>query len=327
MTDPADGNIQPAQILKDFVDHEALPGTGIAPAAFWAGLARIVADFAPRNAALLARRDALQAEIDAWHAAHRGRPVEQDGYTAFLREIGYLLPAPPHVGVSTENVDAEIARIAGPQLVVPVNNARYALNAGNARWGSLYDALYGTDAIADDDGAARGRGFNPVRGARVVARAKAFLDTAIPLRAGCHADATGYTIADGQLRVATAAGGTTLAEPAQLVGWQGEAASPTAIVLAHHGLHLELRIDRTNPIGRTDPAGLADVVLESAVTTIMDCEDSVAAVDAADKVEVYRNWLGLMNGTLTAAFEKDGRTLHRRLNPAPPGPSPCPDAA
>ena len=315
MTDPAAGDLQPAPILRDFVDHEALPGTGIAPAAFWAGLARIVAVFAPRNAALLARRDTLQAELDAWHIAHRGRPADPAAYTEFLTAIGYLQPTPPPFQVATDNVDAEIASIAGPQLVVPVNNARYALNAGNARWGSLYDALYGTDAIADDAGAARGRGFNPVRGARVVARARQFLDTAIPLAAGHHADATSYTIAGGHLAVATPTGENTLADPAQLVGWQGEPAAPTAIVLRHHGLHLELRINRTHAIGRTDPAGLADVVLESAVTTIMDCEDSVAAVDAADKVEVYRNWLGLMNGTLAVAFEKDGRTLHRRLNP------------
>jgi malate synthase len=307
----AAADLKVARILKDFVDTEALPGTGLSPEPFWAGLSALIASFAPRNAALLAHRDHLQSLIDGWHAQHRGQPIDAAAYTAFLREIGYLQPPPPPFSVATENVDAEIAHIAGPQLVVPVNNARYALNAGNARWGSLYDALYGTDALPEDDGAGRGRGYNAVRGARVVARARAFLDSAAPLAHGSHAGCTGYSIVVGAL----SAGGVALADPAQLVGWTGDAAAPTTIVLRHNGLHLELRIDRQSPIGATDPAGLADILLESAITTIMDCEDSVAAVDAADKVDVYRNWLGLMTGKLAVAFEKDGRTLHRRLNP------------
>ncbi|HEY2133774.1 MAG TPA: malate synthase G [Acetobacteraceae bacterium] len=315
MNDQAASDIQVAPVLKDFVDNEALPGTGLPAGAFWAGFSRIVAAFAPRNAALLARRDELQTQIDNWHTQHRGKPADHAAYLQFLREIGYLLPAAPVFSVATANVDPEIATIAGPQLVVPVNNARYALNAGNARWGSLYDALYGTDAIPDEGAAARGRGYNPARGAKVFARAKAFLDSAAPLAAGSHVASTGYSIADGKLTIATANGATTLANPAQLIGWQGDAAAPTAILLRHNGLHLELKIDRTHPIGKDDKAGLADVVLESAVTTIMDCEDSVAAVDAADKVDVYRNWLGLMNGKLAVAFEKDGKTLHRKLNP------------
>jgi malate synthase len=310
----AAGDLQIAPVLKDFVDNEALPGTGLESAAFWSGLSRIVTEFAPRNAALLARRDELQAKIDGWHKQNRGKAVDQAGYIQFLRDIGYLQPAPASFSVATANVDAEIASIAGPQLVVPVNNARYALNAGNARWGSLYDALYGTDAIPEDGGAERGRGYNAVRGARVVAKAKEVLDNAAPLAGSSHAAATSYAIEGGKLVVATATGSTGLTDPAQLIGWLGEAAAPTAIVLKHNGLHLELKIDRTHPIGKDDKAGLADVVMESAITTIMDCEDSVAAVDATDKVDVYRNWLGLMNGTLAVAFEKDGKTLHRKLN-------------
>jgi malate synthase len=307
--------IQVASPLKRFVDTEALPGTGIAPEAFWSGFAALLARFAPRNQALLSERDALQARIDAWHKDHPGKPLDRDAYTAFLRSIGYLLPAPPPFDVATANVDAEIASIAGPQLVVPVDNARYALNAGNARWGSLYDALYGTDAIPQTDGAAPTGGYNPARGALVVAKARAFLDTAAPLAQGSHAGATGYAIAGGKLSVALKDGTTALADPAQLAGYQGSPDAPAAILLRHNGLHLELKLDRTHPIGSTDPAGLADVVLESAVTTIMDCEDSVAAVDAQDKVAVYRCWLGLMQGTLSATLEKGGRTIERRLNP------------
>ena len=310
------GGVRVARLLKEFIDTEALPGTGIDAASFWAGFADIVARFAPRNAALLARRDELQAQIDAWHTARRGKPVDAAEYTDFLRGIGYLLPAPAPFSVETANVDAEIAAIAGPQLVVPVSNARYALNAGNARWGSLYDALYGTDAIGEEDGMERAGAYNPVRGAAVVARAREVLDGAAPLEHASHADVTSYAIEAGRL-VATLDSGARsgLANPEKLVGYQGDAAAPTAILLKNHGLHVELRLDRSHPIGRTDKAGLADVVMESAITTIMDCEDSVAAVDAEDKVEIYRNWLGLMNGTLSASLEKGGRTIERRLNP------------
>jgi malate synthase len=305
------GGLTVCPVLKAFIETEALPGTGLEAAAFWKAFAGLVADFAPRNAALLATRDAMQEKLDAWHTARRGRAIDAAEYTEYLREIGYLLPAPPAFAVATSNVDAEIASIAGPQLVVPVNNARYALNAGNARWGSLYDALYGTDAIDDADGAARGRGFNKIRGARVVARARELLDQAVPLSGASHAGVTGYRVEGGKLM----AGSAGLTDPAQFVGYLGDAAAPSAILLRHNGLHIELLIDRGHAIGRDDPAGLADVVMESAVTTIMDCEDSVAAVDASDKVEVYRAWLGLMKGTLSASFQKDGKTLERRLNP------------
>jgi len=298
--------IDPA--LKQFIDNEALPGTGLEPAGFWEGFAQIVADFAPRNQALLERRDSLQAQIDAWHRENKGKVFDPATYQAFLTYIGYLLPRPSTFSVETSKVDPEIATMAGPQLVVPVSNARYALNAGNARWGSLYDALYGTDAIAETGELARGRGFNAARGAAVVARAKAFLDEAVPLAAGSHADLAGYAITAGALVPA-------LRDPAQLVGFLGEAAAPTHIVLVHNGLHIELVIDRSSPIGATDKAGLSDVIMEAALSTIMDFEDSVAAVDAADKIELYRNWLGLMTGSLSASFEKGGKTLQRTLNP------------
>ena len=315
MTDQPTGALRIAPVLQAFVETEALPGTGLTAAQFWDGFARLVATFAPRNAGLLAVRDRMQAQIDEWHRARRGQPMDAAAYTGFLQGIGYLVAQPPAFQVSTGNVDAEIARIAGPQLVVPVSNARYALNAGNARWGSLYDALYGTDAISEADGAARGKGYNPVRGALVVARARAALDQAVPLATGSHADVTRYAVAGGALVAQTAAGPVGLADPAQLVGYTGDAAAPTHILLRHNGLHIELVINRAHPIGSTDPAGLADVVMESAITTIMDCEDSVAAVDADDKVEVYRNWLGLMNGTLSASLEKAGKVVERRLNP------------
>jgi malate synthase len=313
-----------SRLLESFIAEEALPGTGIAPAQFWSGFAGLIASFAPRNRALLARRDELQARIDAWHAAHRAQPIDEAAYAAFLAEIGYLQPVPPPFEVGTANVDPEIARIAGPQLVVPVSNARYALNAGNARWGSLYDALYGTNAIAEDGGATRGPGYNPARGARVVAKAREYLDQFAPLAGARHAEVSGYAVVAGRLVAARSTTGATgvqasntieLADPSQFAGYQGEASAPTVVLLRHHGLHIELHIDRSHPIGATDPAGIADVVLESAVTTIIDCEDSVAAVDAPDKVEVYRNWLGLMNGTLSANFEKGGHSVARRLNP------------
>ena len=294
---------------------EAAEGTGITPDGFWTGFANLVRDLAPRNRDLLARRDALQSQIDAWHTSQGAHAHDPAAYTEFLRGIGYLLPEPGAFEVNTAGVDAEIASIAGPQLVVPVMNARYALNAANARWGSLYDALYGTDALPETGGATRGGGFNPVRGAAVVARAKQVLDQAAPLAQGSHAKAVGYALHNGTLVVSLPTGSTGLSDNAKLVGYRGDPAAPTAVLLRNNGLHLEIRIDRAHPIGKTDPAGVADVLLESAITTIQDCEDSVAAVDAADKVEVYRNWLGLMQGTLSATLEKDGKTLVRRLNP------------
>ncbi|HEX5818551.1 MAG TPA: malate synthase G [Gemmatimonadales bacterium] len=303
--------------LHDFMAQEALPGTGLMPEHFWSAYAAILRDLMPRNDALLARRDALQAEIDAWYRAYPERPVPAEAHAAFLREIGYLVPEGPDFQVGTTGVDDEMAHIAGPQLVVPVSNARYALNAANARWGSLYDALYGTDAIPESDGAARGAAYNPVRGAKVIAYARGVLDLAAPLGYGAsHRDAVAYHVAAGALAVALAGGRTVpLARPEQLAGWQGDSAAPTAVLLANNGLHLELRIDRGQPIGAHDPAGIADLVMESAITTIMDAEDSVAAVDAPDKVGVYRNWLGLMQGTLTATFPKGSGTVTRRMNP------------
>nr|WP_294567059.1 malate synthase G [uncultured Rhodopila sp.] len=302
--------IRIAKPLYDFVDREALPGTAIRSDAFWSGFASLLADLAPRCKALLDRRLGIQQQIDAWHLANKGKPADIEGYLTFLRGIGYLVEEPKTVAVSTANVDPEIASIAGPQLVVPVTNARYALNAANARWGSLYDALYGTDAISDDDGAERGRSFNKKRAAKVVAKARAILDAAVPLASGSHADATSYTVQDGVLKV----GSTGLKNPGQFVGYRGEASAPTDILLRHNGLHLEIVIDRGNQVGQDDPAGVADLIVESAITTIQDLEDSISAVDAEDKVVAYRNWLGLMNGTLSDSFEKGGRQLTRALN-------------
>ena len=300
--------------LEQFVREEALPGTGIEPAAFWRGMESILAMFMPRNSALLAKRDHLQAEIDAWWKSRRGKAFNVEEATAHLREIGYLVPEPDDFPISTANVDPEIASVAGPQLVVPVSNARYALNAANARWGSLYDALYGTDALAPIDPAAKG--YDAERGARVVAHARQFLDQAAPLAKGSHAAAVAYSVEGTTLRVSLQDGSTTpLADPALFAGWRGSPANPEAVLLRHNGLHIEIRIDRAHPIGRTDAAGIADVVLESALTTIQDCEDSVAAVDAEDKVHVYRNWLGLMKGDLKASVAKGAGQVLRTLNP------------
>ncbi|MFO1081049.1 MAG: malate synthase G [Reyranellaceae bacterium] len=302
--------------LLDFVANEVLPGTGVAPERFWSGYAAVLREFGPRHTALCARRDDLQAQIDAWHVAQRGRPVDAAGYAAFLEKIGYVLPEPAPFAIDVANVDDEIARIAGPQLVVPMSNARYALNAVNARWGSLYDAFYGTDVIADEGELAKRGKYNPVRGARVVALAREFLDRSFPLQGGSFAEAAGFTVRGGTLAVAQRAGGAAgLAQPEAFAGYRGPAEKPTAILLRHHGLHVSIEIDPKHPIGKDDPAGVSDVVIESAVTTIMDMEDSVAAVDAADKIDVYRNWLGLMKGTLSARFDKGGASVERRLNP------------
>lgn len=310
------GALQVAKPLYDFINDEALPGTDVDQDAFWTSVNGILGDLAPRNRELLARRDALQAEIDTWHEARKGQEFDSVAYRAFLSEIGYLVDEGERFSVDTDNVDAEISSIAGPQLVVPVMNARYALNAANARWGSLYDALYGTDAISEDGGATLGGGYNAVRGAKVIAYARGFLDEAAPLATGSHVDATGYAIEDAKLAVTLAGGETVgLKNDAHLAGYLGDPASPTTIAFANNGIHFEIRIDTSHPIGKDDAAGVADVVMESAITTIMDCEDSIAAVDADDKVVVYRNWLGLMRGDLTESFDKGGETVHRKLNP------------
>ena len=302
--------------LQRFIDDEVLPGTGVDPTRFWAGFDAIVRELAPRNAALLAERDRLQAEIDAWHRANPGPITDMAAYRAFLERIGYLQMAPSRVQVSTAQVDDELARQAGPQLVVPILNARYALNAANARWGSLYDALYGTDVIAEDGGATRAGAYNPVRGAKVIAFARQFLDQAVPLANGSHADSTSYRIDGGRLLVTLNSGPVVgLADPAALVGFQGDAASPQSVLLCHNGLHIDIHLDRTAAIGKTDAAGISDVVLEAALSTILDLEDSVAAVDAEDKIVGYRNWLGILKGTLTEAVSKGGKTLQRGLNP------------
>ena len=311
------GSLEIAPPLHEFVAVEALPGTGVQIDEFWGALESILTDLGPRNAALLARRDELQAQIDDWHRAARadGRGHDPDAYANFLRDIGYLRYMDSAVTATTTNVDPEIAEVAGPQLVVPVDNARYALNAANARWGSLYDALYGTDVLSEADGCSRSDAYNPVRGDRVIAAGREFLDTHFTLDSASHAWATGYLVQDGMLRVRSGDGTVSaLLRPEQFIGYTGAADSPSSILLRKNGLHCELRIDADHPVGRRDHAGIFDICLESALTAIMDFEDSVSAVDADDKVAVYRNWLGLMRGTLETTFLRDGRTVNRSLH-------------
>ncbi|MDQ9090193.1 malate synthase G [Pseudoalteromonas haloplanktis] len=300
--------------LADFINQQLLQGTGISEQHFWQGFASIIDDLSPINRQLLVKREDLQHQIDSYHSTHKHWDAEH--YQQFLTDIGYLVAEPADFCIETDNVEPEIAIMAGPQLVVPVSNARFALNAANARWGSLYDALYGTDVLSEDDGAEKGSTYNPVRGFKVMAYARQFLDKAIPLENGSHIESTNYSVVNGQLFITLRDSSQTgLKQPAQLVGFQGEAQNPTAILLISHGLHIELQIDHNHPIGNADKAGLKDVVLEAALTTIMDCEDSVAAVDGEDKVQVYQNWLGLMKGTLVESFTKEGKTIKRSLAP------------
>ena len=307
--------LQVANELHTFINEQVLPGTGVDAATFWKGFDALVADLAPKNAALLAERDRLQTELDTWHTANPGPITNMAGYQQFLTQIGYLVEQPKDAKATTENVDAELATMAGPQLVVPILNARYALNAANARWGSLYDALYGTDAISEDGGAEKGKGYNPVRGAKVIEFARNFLDQAAPLAAGSHKDSTGYKVDGGKLVVTLKDGSTTgLKHADKFIGYQGDATAPTSVLLKNHGLHIDIIVNPATPIGQTDAAGVADVVVEAAVSTILDLEDSVAAVDAEDKVLGYSNWLGILKGTLTESFDKGGKTLTRGLN-------------
>ena len=307
--------LQVATELHQFIEQQVLPGTGIDSTAFWSGFSAIVHDLEPKNAALLAERDRLQLELDGWHKANPGPIRDMPKYRAFLKSIGYLVDAPQAVQCETTGVDDEVAKLAGPQLVVPILNARYALNAANARWGSLYDALYGSDVISEANGAERRGGYNPVRGAKVIEYARYVLDRVAPLAKGSHKDSTQYSVKDGRLQVSLKDGTSTeLAQVARFVGFQGEAAQPSSILLRHNGIHLDIRIDRQNHIGKGDAAGVSDLIVESALTTILDLEDSVAAVDAADKVVGYQNWLGILKGTLTEEVSKGGATFTRRLN-------------
>ncbi|MGH3171490.1 MAG: malate synthase G, partial [Trebonia sp.] len=324
MTDRTEASgLKVATSLYRFIADEALPasGTGIDATAFWAGVAGIVADLTPVNRDLLRRRDEFQAAIDSWHRAAlpaegARQPHDAAKYRAFLEEAGYLVPDPGPFEIGTANVDAEIATVAGPQLVVPVTNARFAINAANARWGSLYDAFYGTDAIPEDGGAGRAGAYNPVRGQRVIAAVRDFLDQSVPLTGASHRDVTGYRVAGGALVAATADGATaTLADPGAFAGYRGAPAAPEAVLLRHHGLHVEIVIDREGTIGATDPAGVQDVLAEAAITTIIDFEDSIAAVDAEDKTGAYRNWLGLSVGDLSAPVVKGNRSFTRRMDP------------
>ena len=310
----AAGGLQIAQPIYDLVRDEIAPGTGVDADAMWGGLAEIIRDLGPKNQALLDQRADLQAKIEAWYRERKGQTIEPSALQAFLEEIGYLVPEGDDFVITTANVDPEIATVAGPQLVVPVDNARYALNAANARWGSLFDALYGSDVIAEDGGAHRGGPYNPVRGERVIARASAFLDDTLPLASGSYSEVTAFAIQHGALKATLERGETTgLAAPVHFAGYREQKGVLTNVLLEHHGLHIDIQIDRTHAIGQSHKAGVKDIVLEAALTTIQDCEDSVAAVDAEDKARVYRNWAGIMKGTLEAVFEKDGHTLTRRL--------------
>jgi malate synthase len=311
-------HLQVATNLYDFIEQRVLPVVGVKSDKFWKGFSDIVTDLAPRNIALLAERDRIQAEMDQWHSAHpgpvaAGKPMKE--YRKFLSQIGYLVPEPKNAKATTDNVDAELAKLAGPQLVVPILNARYALNAANARWGSLYDALYGTDAISEADGCEKGAGYNPRRGARVIEYCRYVLDRCAPLKKGSHIDSTGYAVKGGKLVVSLRGGASsTLADARQFVGYTGDAKAPASVLFVHNGLHLDLQIDKTTPIGKTDPAGVSDLIAEAALSTILDLEDSVAAVDAEDKVLAYRNWLGILDGTLKEELTKGGKTFTRTMN-------------
>ena len=308
--------LQVATELYNFVNTQVLPGTGVDQDTYWKGFDAIVADLAPKNAALLAERDRLQTQLDTWHKANPGPIADMVAYRKFLTTIGYLVESPKDAKATTENVDAELAIQAGPQLVVPILNARYALNAANARWGSLYDALYGTDAISEEGGAEKGKGYNPVRGAKVIEFARNFLDQAVPLASGSHKDSTGYAVEGGKLVVSLKDGSKTgLKDEAKFIGYQGDAAAPKSVLLKNNGIHIDIIVNKSTPIGSTDAAGVADVVVEAALSTILDLEDSVAAVDAEDKVNGYANWLGILKGTLTESFEKSGKVVTRGLNP------------
>ena len=308
-------SLQVATNLYKFIETKVLPDTGVSSDKFWKGFDAIVQDLSPKNIALLAERDRLQTEMDAWHKHNPGPIGNMKAYRKFLEKIGYLVPQPKKVKATTKNVDAELALQAGPQLVVPVLNARYALNAANARWGSLYDALYGTDSLPETGGAEKGKGYNPVRGAKVIEYARHVLDRTAPLKKGSHVDSTGYAVEKGELVVTLKGGKTTpLAKASQFVGYQGKAAEPSSVLFVHNGLHLDLQINRHTPIGATDPAGVSDLIVEAALSTILDLEDSVAVVDADDKVLAYSNWLGIVKGTLTETVEKGGKTFIRGLN-------------
>ena len=317
MTERVDvAGLQVAKVLYDLIEDQVLPGLGLSSSTYWKGLATILDEFVPRNIALLEERDLLQAKLDEWYGRHSGKRIDAEEYHAFLLEIGYILPDVDDFNITTSGVDSEIARIAGPQLVVPIMNARFALNAANARWGSLYDALYGTDVIPENLGEEKGSGYDPVRGDKVIAYAERFLNNSVGLKGAEHQAVTRYFVEGGQLRADLANGQTTgLTAPDQLVGYQGKPDQPSAILLVNNNLHIEIQIDRMDAVGKDQPAGVKDVVLESAVTTIQDCEDSVAAVDAEDKALVYTNWLGLMQGTLSEEFKKGDLDIRRTLNP------------